>query len=286
MFMKLLYKPLVRYSLLFSILGATLGMLVSLFLPNQDFSPMSTIKKETQITFNVAKAFNLEVEQKIKKNIVKKPISSEFLLTAFAINSIFISSDGNMVIVSNPKGGVFLSLNDSYKGYRLVEVCQKKAKFQKGINYYWAFLNPDDEKAFKKNSNTSNAGVVTNQSSNIRTTIAKNMFEKIKFKNGKYYIPRDLLDEYSNLKNIFSTIGIQVYSINNAISFKVSYISASSIFSKLGLRQGDMIVKMNNLPFKSASQPMKLFQNIKNLKQLKLTIQRYGKTKELKYEVY
>ncbi|MDA3908587.1 MAG: PDZ domain-containing protein, partial [Sulfurimonas sp.] len=177
-------------------------------------------------------------------------------------------------------------LSDSHKGYKLIEIHQKKAKFQKGINYYWAFLNPDDEKGFKKNINPSNTGSTTNQSSSIKTTTAKKMFEEIKFKNGKYYIPQDLLHEYSDASKFATTIRVQVYSINNAISFKVTSIKPSSIFNKLGIKQGDMIVRMNNLPFTSPSQPIKLFQNLKNLKQLELTVQRHGKTKELKYEVY
>ncbi|WP_373035037.1 PDZ domain-containing protein [Sulfurimonas sp.] len=286
MFMKLLYKPLVRYSLLFSILGANLGMMVSLFLPNQDSSSKSIVENNTQTTFNVTKAFNLEVKQEIKKTVVQKSASAEFLLTDFAINSILLSANEDMVIASDPKGGVFLSLNDSYKNYKLIEIYQKKAKFQKGLNYYWAFLNPDDEKEFKKNPNPSSTGVATNQSSNIRTTTAKKMFEEIKVKNGKYYIPQDMLYEYSDASKFASTIGVRIYNINNTISFKVIHIKASSIFNKLGIKQGDMIVKMNNLPFTSPSQPIKLFQNLKNLKQLKLTIQRQGKTKELKYEVY
>jgi len=287
MFMKLLYKPLVRYSLLVGLFGATLGMLVSLFLPKQDFSSKSIVEKNTQTTFSVAKAFNLEVKKKIKKHVSKKiATSAEFLLTEFTINSIFLSAGEDTVIASNPKGGVFLSLNESYKGYKLIQVYPKKAKFRKGINYYWAFLNPDDEKEFKKNLHSSSTVTLTNHSSKIRTTTARKMFEDIKFKNGKYYIPQDMLYEYSNMSKIFSTIAIRVYDINNVISFKVIYIKASSIFNKLGLQRGDMITKMNNLPFKSPSQPIKVFQNIKNLKQLELTIKRRGKIKELKYEVY
>lgn len=286
MFMKLLYKPLVRFSLLFSLLGATLGLIVSSFLPNQDFSPKSIVENDIQSTFKVTKAFSLEIKQEEKKVVEQLSASAEFLLTDFAINSILLSTNEDMVIASDPKGGVFLYLNDSHKNYKLIEIYQKKAKFQKGINYYWAFLNPDDEKAFKGNPNPSSSGETTDSSSNITTTTAKKMFEDIKFKNGKYYIPKDMLHEYSDASKFASTIGVRVYSINNAISFKVTHIKASSIFNKLGIKQGDMIVKMNNLPFTSPSQPIKLFQNLKNLKQLELTIQSQGKTKELKYEVY
>ncbi|MDQ7045575.1 MAG: PDZ domain-containing protein [Sulfurimonas sp.] len=284
--MKYLYSPLLRYSLLLGMLGATLSTIASLFLPNQYFPQENRVPDTTETTFKVAKAFGIQNKEEVQQHITKKEASQDFLLKAFTINSILLSQGEDMVIATDVKGGVFLYIGDFYKTYELTNVYSKKAKFKKGIHYYWAFLNPDDEKNFKENTNPSASLSKTGQSKPLRETTAKKMFEEIKYKNGTYYIPKDFLQTFSDPSTFISTIRAQVYRINNAISFKITSIKASSIFTKLGIRRGDLIVKMNNQPFTSPSQPIQLFQNLKNLKELQLTIQNQGKTKELKYEVY
>lgn len=285
MFIKLISKPILLYTLLYAMLGATLSLALSLFLPSQSFLQKSHEENVKQSNFKVVKAFDMQIKKRIiTKRVVKKEYSQIFLLKAFAITAIFTSKDEKMVMAKGTKGGVFIYLNKSYKGYKLVEVLPKKAKFKKGVNYYWSFLNPEDEKKFKKHAPTASTSTVDN--SPVRDTVAVEMFEKVKFKNGKYFVPRSILNDFSNLGKIFSSISIQAYNINSIISYKVTRVRSSSLFSKLGIKYGDMIMAVNNKKFTSINEPLKLFANIKNVKQLSITVERSGKTKELKYEIY
>ena len=77
-----------------------------------------------------------------------------------------------------------------------------------------------------------------------------------------------------------------LYFINSDISYKVTRLNSSSLFAKIGIKRGDMIMLVNNQKFKSISEPLKFFQNLQNIKQLSITVKRNGKTKELKYEIY
>ena len=160
--------------------------------------------------------------------------------------------------------------------------------FKKGINFYWSFLNPKEEQQFITNGPVNNTleTATTLSSKKIKKTVSKSMFEDIKFKNGKYFIPKSVLNEFNDLGKIFSSISIRIYQNNNDIQFRIVYLAKTSVFYKLGLRRNDYITKTNNEKFKSANEPIKYFQDMKSLKQLSLTIKRNGQIKELRYEIY
>ncbi len=291
--MNLLSKPIVIYSIFSILIGAVFSLGLSLFLPNSEliFQDKNLENKETK--YKIAEAYNLDQKQivkKITKKVVKKN-SGEFLLKDFSISGIFLSAEENTVLIRDTKGGIFLNQNNAHKNYKLIEVFEKKAKFKKGINFYWAFLNPKDEQQFSSNemnsyevsSNTTQTSVTK---SVARKSVARDMFEDIIYKDGKYFIPKSKLEEFTSLDRIFSSIAIQAHNISNKISFKINYLTSNSIFYKLGLRKRDFIIKTNNENFKSVTEPIKYFQNMKNLKQLSLTIKRNGQIKELKYEIY
>ena len=285
--MNLLSKPIMIYSVFSILLGALLSLCVSFLLPSSGFSLQDTNIKDKDKTFKINYAFNLK--KKEVKKVIKKTIresSHDFLLKDFSISGILLSDDEKIVLIRDPKGGVFLYLNKSHKGYTLVEVYEKKAKFKKGINYFWAFLNPKDETNYVENTQNNYVTQTKNNTSTIKKTIAKDMFEDIKYKDGKYFIPKSTLKKYTSLDKIFSTISIQIRRSNDDISFRINYLSGNSIFSKLGLRKNDFIIKADNQKFKNVNEPIKYFQNLENLTQLSLTIKRNGQVKELKYEIY
>ena len=286
MFMNLVSKPIVVNTIFTVFLGATLSIALSFFLPNKNFFQKSVANNEVQSNFEVAKAFNLEQKvQKIVKTSTVKQTSKEFLLKEFTITGIFLDDKDSMVIVKNSKGGVFVHINSSYKGYTLKEVYLKKAKFQKGINFYWSFLDPKAEKEFLANPHA-----IQNEQSakktSIKDTVAGAMFEDIKFKNGEYFIPKDMILNPATMNKHLSSIGAQVYNINGVVSFKITYIAPSSAFHKIGIKKGDFIVGAEGKKFHSVNEPLKYLQKIKNLKQVSIMIKRGNQNKELKYEVY
>ena len=280
----LLSKPFISYFFLSVVMGGFFSFVVALFLPNESYVPILKNDDVKIVKFNVAEAFGITQKVKKIKKAPTKATSHEYVLKDFTITGIFLSDDSKMVIVNDKKVNKFVYLNESYKGYKLVEVYMKKAKFKKGINFYWAFISADDEKLFRAKKSalpqTSSGGIAVDK------TVAKKMFEDIKYKNGKYYIPGDMIGEYKNLGRIFSSIGIRAQRGKKAYNFKIVYVKPNSVFSKLGLKRGDVITKVNGEEFATPNGPMKLFQNIDNLKQVNLSIFRGSVKKELKYEVY
>ncbi len=282
--MNYLSKPIVFQTLFVGFLGAFISIVLSLFLPSESFVQKSVDSDMSRSGFSVARAFNIEVVKKVVKKVVPKKVSGEFLLRAFTINTIFLNDDKSLVIVKNSKGGVFLKIGDSYKKYELVEVYIKKARFKKGINFYWAFLDPKDEKNFQESKVSANKGdsIITD----ITKTAARPMFEEIIYKNGKYYIPRDKFGSQRDMMRHLNSAGAKFHNRKGVISFYINYLASNSIFRKIGIKKGDLIVGANGRNFKSIHEPAKFLQNIDNVKSVSITIERHKQTKELKYEIY
>jgi type II secretory pathway component PulC len=285
--MNLVSKNMLIKIVLAIFIGACLSMLSSLFLPNKNFFNKNYTEESVQSSFEVKKAFGLETkEAKASSKVANQQSVRELLLKEFVINGIFLDEDDSMVIIKDAKGGIFLHLNEVHKNYKLVSVFLKKAKFQKGSDFYWSFLDPLDEKEFVESPkfSASNANGSVNP---IRKTVAVEMFEDIKFKDGKYYIPKDMLSNKTDMMRHLKSASARIFNTRDGvISFKISYLPRSSVFYKLGIRQGDFIVKANGEAFKTINDPIKFFQNIGNVKQLSITVKRGNKNKELKYEVY
>jgi len=261
-------------------------MMASFFLPKESFSSNSKSETKAQSSFEVSKAFNLASKKVVKVDVVEqKPSSREFLLKEFAINGIFLDGNNSMVIAKDTSGGIFVHVGGEHKGYILDEVFLKKARFKKGADFFWSFLDPMDEKEFKESDSVpapQSSAVV----SSVRETVAQDMFEDVIYKDGIYYIPKDMLSNKAGMMRHLTSAGAQVHDNSGVISFKISYLPKSSIFYKLGLRKGDFIVGANGAGFKSVNDPIEFFQTIDSVKSLSISIKRANESKELMYEVY
>ena len=283
MFINIISKPIITNTLFTVVLGALLSIAVSFVLPNRASVVIPTIAPTPQSSFDVAKAFHLQTKKVVRKKVIKQENSKEFLLKDFSITAILLDANQSIVIVRNAKNDAFVYLNGIYKGYKLVEVYSKKAKFKKGVNYYWSFLDPLDEKKFDTNPQNDSSSVVKSEA---RETVSVDMFEDIKFKNGVYFIPRTMLNDSASINRYMSSMGALLYNDNGVMSFKITYIAPNSIFHKLDIRKGDYIVAFNGKPFTSMQEPLAFYKNLSSVESLTLTVKRGNKKKELKYEVY
>ena len=286
--MNIVFKPFVLASLLTILLAVLLSQTIALLMPKSFIGYVATNEQRKSINFNIINAFNIQNKPKPKKEIIKKvakQTSGVFLLKDFSISAVFLDGKESMVILRD--GGIFLALNEVHKGYKLIEVFPKKAKFKKGTDIYIAFLSPKDEKNFQGVAKTT-ITESSAQSKRIKVTgtTSKKMFEDVKYINGKYFIPKDMLVSYKNIDKIFSSIAIKPHIFRGQILFKVLYVKPNSIFTRIGLKKNDYISKINNTNFQSITEPIKYFQNLENIKELSLTVQRGNGIKELKYEIF
>ncbi|MEA1956659.1 MAG: site-2 protease family protein [Campylobacterota bacterium] len=286
MYSNIISRPILSYSIFSIILGALFAMVISFFLPNQHFVSIQDSKEIEDINFNITNSLNIEkIYNKPRVIKIEKKVSREFILKDFITTGAIVSDDDSLVIVKNTKGGVFVYVDEVHKGYKLVEVQDTKAKFKKGENYYWSFLSPTDERNFKEKVVDTKTTKPTAKTV-VQDTVSREMFESIKEKDGKYFVPKSILGNKRDIQKTFSAIRVMSYNKNGEISFKFNYVKPSSIYSKLGLRKYDYVTKINGEKIKSVTQPLKLFQNIENINQLSLTVKRGNQIKELKYEVY
>jgi general secretion pathway protein C len=70
-----------------------------------------------------------------------------------------------------------------------------------------------------------------------------------------------------------------------ADGFKVFAIKPNSIFAKVGLKNGDVIRKVNDNDITSPEKAFQIFQELRNEKNLSIEISRRGQTQSFSYEI-
>lgn len=174
------------------------------------------------------------------------------------LKGIFKYSVGSFIIFEDSSKTVFLSLGESYNGYKLDEISIDKAKFSNGKAVFELKLD-------KKDSATTTAAATPTESSSSNFKISRVKFEKYAKNMGL------LADE------------MQVTQTNDGILIKS--IAKDSFFSDLGLKENDLIVEANGNRVNSFSDIMGIFKDPEHTKFLNIIIKRQNLKKELNYEI-
>ena len=111
--------------------------------------------------------------------------------------------------------------------------------------------------------------------------------EKIIIDDGKVTVKRDYVNKYiNNFNKIWKDISINEVFKNSKINgFKVTRIRSNSVFSKLGLRQGDILKEVNNIELKSYNDAFKIYKKINKINNLHIKVLRNNQEVELDYEI-
>ena len=214
--------------------------------------------------YPVAKAFGILPTKKVEK-VVKKPV---YKLTNLKLKGVY-AQKGKGVIVIEEKGKIFfLSTGESFKGYKLVKVEPDKAIFEKDGKRYEIRL---EEKAFEGKYQISVDEPYDPEE--MRFAVLKRDIDRFK----------------KNFNEIWKNISIKEQidpKTKRLTGFKVERVNKNSIFGKIGLQKGDIIIGANNKIFRSYSDVIRLYNNIDKYNSIKLTIVRNNQKKELEYEIY
>jgi len=214
--------------------------------------------------YPLAKAFGLKV---IKKVPVKKPV---YQLTNLKLKAIY-SEGKNGVIAIEEKGKlIFLSTGESFKGYKLIEVKPDSAIFEKEGKHYELKLQ---EKNLKGKFSISLEEQMLYNPEEVKFAVLKRDIDKFK---------RHFTDIWKNI-SIQEQIDPKTKRLTG---FKVTRINKDSIFGKIGLQKGDIIIGANNKTFHSYSDVLRLYNNIDKYNSVKITIIRNKEKKDLEYEIY
>ena len=172
-------------------------------------------------------------------------------LKNYTLKAIYQDKKRGFIILTKNKKTIFLDLGKSIDGYKLIKISQTSAIFEKNSKKY--ILQLQKIKPIKiENKNTSS-----------------------------YTISKTTINEYKNPAKIWNNIHI----IKLTKGYKVTYVNKNSIFYKIGLRKGDIILEVNNTPLIDAY-AWRIYHNINKYQNILITIKRNNKIKVLNYEIY
>jgi general secretion pathway protein C len=105
---------------------------------------------------------------------------------------------------------------------------------------------------------------------------------------GKIKVSRKLIEHsMSNLASIMQDALIKPYFRRGKVEgFKITQIRNGSLYSQLGLKNGDVLIGINNEKLDDPKKLLTLYDRFKNLNEIKLKIKRYGRQETLSYQLY
>ena len=246
------------------IIGKVLGLILLWSLPNEgiDFYEQKRVLPPYQ---------PYTVDILIDSKTVSKGSKSEAKYIEVGIGTMILkglyskNKTGYIIIAlqSNPTKTEILGIGESYGGYKLVEIKPSSAVFEKGSNNFILELITDNLSSLRKK----HAPFIEGQ---------------------PYHMSRAEIKEYAkNFGQILEDINIiEVKNRGKLKGFKITRIRSNTPFSYLGLKKGDVIIKINNEPLRSYADALNIYQNIDDIKEIELIVLRNNKEKELRYEIY
>lgn len=246
------------------LIAKSISVLVLLFLPPASVEKkISTLASLDFKNYRVEEIFGFKPKAQMISEQTKTTATND--LKDFVLQAIYKTNDNSGFIIlldlSN-KEAVVLSLNDLYKGYTLTQIFKKHVILTKqAINYVLKLDDKDIEYTTKP----------------LNPNHPKELVGVSK---------KDLLEYANNVEAIWKHIALKEVKKNNNIEgFEVEYIRHQSPFGKLGLKKGDIILKVNGELLNSYSQAFKIYGDINSYDYLEITVLRNGKEKDLAYEI-
>ncbi len=259
----------IRDMLFIAIVAKAISLSISFFIPSIGvYRNWSDIKSSIAYhRYDFWDAFVAPTKKRSNNNKNLQHINTPlFSIDNLMLKAVYKDKNGGYIVIEDKKDrkSKLLSMGEIYKGYKLIGIYPKKAIFtSKGKRYQVTFGKND---------------ILILKSLNKQLPITKNIQVAVKQKDVLYY--------RKHFKEIWKDISINEYKKNGKIKgFRVDYININSIFGKLGLRAGDIIIKVNDEPLTNFNYAFELYKNIEDYDQIKLTILRNHKIKDIIYEV-
>ena len=255
--MQLNFKIIINILFLI-VLSYFISFIMFLFLPSMPYYKYPYKKVITFFDIDLTNKLVLPVK---KKKVIKKPFVN--YLKDFKLQSIYFDGKKGFIIINDHSKSVFINLNETYKGYKLIKINLESVVFSRDNQKYTLYLN-------SKKKNSSKENVSHNV---VRKTVPKHRLKKVQRSLIKYYL--------HNFGIIWQNIGI----VKVSLGYKITYISPNSIFSRLGLRKGDILISINGRQLNNDSDAWNIVNNINKFDEIRVTILRNNTKKRLKYEI-
>jgi general secretion pathway protein C len=263
--MNQLISPLwIKRIIVVGIIAAVIKVLmlgVLFVLPHHGKNRINVEETSLYQSYKPSKAFAMRGK---KAPVVKK--APVYKLDNLNLQGLYDDPKNPFIAVEDKKKITLVGLNESFKGYKLIDVKPDRAIFDKKGRHYELLFK---EKELKKGS----------------ISVAE---PEIIQDDAAVFIKRKEIKHYAkNFDAIWKNIKIkEIIKKKRLKGFEVTWVKKGSLFAKLGLMKGDIIVGVNGKTLKSVSQVFKIYNNMDKMDSLKLKIMRNNQEKELEYEVF
>jgi type II secretion system protein C len=177
-------------------------------------------------------------------------------LKGVKLKALYFNGKIGFIILEEKGRTFFVDLGKFYKGYKLIEIGSNFAIFEKNGKKYKLEL----EKGKIKNTFS------------IKTEEPKPII----------IVSKKTFNEYvNNFNKIWQNIGI----IKAKRGYSITYIKPGSIFEKIGLKKGDVLLEVNGRKLKSDADAWNLYKHAKEFNNFEIKILRNNKERIVEYEV-
>lgn len=202
--------------------------------------------------------------------VVDTPKQNAQTLTKYNLKAVYYTNiTTGYVVVEDTVANVsyILGYNEKLDDYVLSKLYKDYVIFIKDKKEYKLELKDSFSENLNKSKNDSGDGITIKDDGAI--------------------ISRNYLNSYtSNIENIWNNISISETKNGDKLDgFKVDKINKDSAFTKLGLKEGDVIKSVNNKVLNSNEDVFKLFSDLNNIKYINIEVMRNNKIVELNYEI-
>lgn len=266
--LKLLHTLIVLLTL--GAVAKLLSLVLSLYLPDKsiELSLSENYKPKYQrVSFD--NMLNVPSTQKKNDESVKTPSGIE--ISNMLLKGLYGDKKSGFAIValkSTPEKTTIISVGESFSGYELIEILSDGVMFRKNSQNY--LLNMKKVEF--------NDSYVTPVSSNVDNTQTEDVMKNVSKSDLSFYL--------DDPKRIWRDISIiEVKKGNKIEGFKITSIKAGSKMAKLGLKNGDVIIRANNIELNSYKDAFSIFNDINNITEMQVVVLRNNKEKEFVYEI-
>ena len=220
---------------------------------------------EKSIRYHFPSFFPHAKEEKREK-AKKIDTFSEKAFKNLVLKACYVEKNNTFIMFEDEKKKMhILSVNESYKGAKLVKVEMDKAVFSKNSKDIILTL----EKKVKKGEANPKKD----------TVVADDKYIRLNRKSFKNYIdnPQNALKDvrFRELRN----------SRQKFMGLSLSFVRKNSFFDKMGLKNGDIIKSIDGKSLNSLMDLLPYYNNINNTTSIELGVVRNGNYKEIIYEI-
>jgi len=243
-----------------------------LFLPNTGEAYQKSIKAKS-LYYRVRLTNAAPVIAPVKR--VQAPTNKVSSMRGYKLLGLYNSKETLVVTVEKGRKTTVLTKGEDINGFKLLSAGGDFAIFTKNSEEFKLSLR-----------NTKNSKSSTRTINHKAPQTSSSSTSKIVDEGGTKRIPHTLLTSYTkDMDKIWKDIGLAQHKTNgNADGFKVNFVKKGSDMEKLGLKRGDILKGVNSEPL-NLSTAMRFFNDINNLDNLTLTIERNGQSKDMEYEI-